>query len=72
MKIRDWKLNVQQTQITKKYYLVYCRKSSESEDRQVSSNEDQLRVLEELATQHKLPILKRFNESKSAKEPGRI
>ncbi len=55
----------------KRYYLVYCRKSSESEDRQVSSIEDQLKILLEIAKQRKLPILRQFTESKSAKEPGR-
>lgn len=55
----------------KQYYLVYCRKSSESEDRQVSSIEDQEKILLEIAHQRKLTILKEFKESKSAKEPGR-
>lgn len=71
MKIRIWIDQPMQVQTVKKYYLVYCRKSSESEDRQVSSIEDQLKVLNELAQQRKLPILREFKESKSAKEPGR-
>lgn len=55
----------------KRFYLIYCRKSSESEDRQVSSIEDQEKILLELAKQRNLPILREFSESKSAKEPGR-
>ena len=61
----------QEASTMKRLYLVYCRKSSESEDRQVSSIEDQLGVLHEIAQQRKLFILKEFTESKSAKEPGR-
>ncbi len=60
-----------QVQRIKKYYLIYCRKSSESEERQVSSIEDQLKILTEIAQQKKLPILRTFKESQSAKEPGR-
>lgn len=71
MKLGTWENQQMQVQTIKKYYLVYCRKSSESEDRQVSSIEDQLKVLNELAQQRKLPILREFKESKSAKEPGR-
>ncbi len=61
----------QETSNMKRFYLIYCRKSSESEDRQVSSIEDQEKILFELAKQRKLPILREFKESKSAKEPGR-
>jgi len=53
----------------KRFYLVYCRKSSESEDRQVESIPDQLRTLNSLVDP-KL-ILKVFKESQSAKAPGR-
>lgn len=57
---------------TKKYYLIYARKSSESEDRQMQSIDDQLNVLQDLIKSRNLPVLKIFKESKSAKDPGRL
>lgn len=55
----------------KYFYLIYCRKSTESEDRQVASIESQYDVLRDLAKQKGLEILQYFSESKSAKKPGR-
>ena len=52
-------------------YFIYCRKSSESEDRQVLSIESQINELKKLALRLKLPVLDILSESKSAKEPGR-
>jgi DNA invertase Pin-like site-specific DNA recombinase len=52
-------------------YFIYCRKSSEAEDRQVLSIESQTRELEQIAAKLNLPIAEILTESKSAKEPGR-
>jgi len=55
----------------KSYYLVYCRKSSEAEDRQMQSIQSQREALRELTANKDLSILKFFTEAKSAKAPGR-
>lgn len=52
-------------------YFIYCRKSSEAEDRQVLSIESQTRELEQIAAKLNLPIAEILTESKSAKDPGR-
>jgi site-specific DNA recombinase len=38
-------------------YILYARKSSESEDRQVQSVDDQLRVLRDLARRERLTVV---------------
>ncbi len=52
-------------------YIVYCRKSSEAEDRQVMSIDSQEKELLRLAQRDNLKIFKTFKESMSAKSPGR-
>ncbi len=52
-------------------YVAYCRKSSESEDRQVASIEDQKRELREYATREGIEILQIYEESQSAYKIGR-
>ncbi|GHT40575.1 hypothetical protein AGMMS49921_02200 [Endomicrobiia bacterium] len=51
-------------------YVIYARKSSESEDRQIQSIEDQVNRLKQLAIQYNLNIVKTITESKSAKTPN--
>jgi len=52
-------------------YFIYCRKSSEEEERQILSIEAQLTELREYAKQQGLFIVREFAESQSAKAPGR-
>ena len=52
-------------------YFIYCRKSSEDEERQVLSIEAQLIELRDSAKQQNLFVVREFYESKTAKEPGR-
>jgi len=52
-------------------YILYARKSTEEDDRQVLSIEAQLVELQEYAAKEKLEIVASFCEAKTAKEPGR-
>ena len=52
-------------------YIIYARKSSESEERQVLSIEAQLAELREFAAKEKLEIVASLCEAQTAKEPGR-
>ncbi len=52
-------------------YVLYARKSTEDDDKQVMSIEAQLFELREYARREQLEILAEFQESKSAKTPGR-
>lgn len=51
-------------------YLLYARKSSESEDKQAQSIEDQLHDLRALAQQRNLTVVAELTEARSAKAPG--
>lgn len=51
-------------------YILYARKSSESEDRQVQSIDDQINRLKQLASDLSLDIKKIYTEAKSAKKPN--
>jgi DNA invertase Pin-like site-specific DNA recombinase len=52
-------------------YILYCRKSSESEDRQEQSIDSQERELLAIAKRQNLNVVKILKESKSAKKVGR-
>src|SRR3990170_8163386 len=52
-------------------YFLYARKSTEDDDHQIMSIEAQLFELREYARRENLEILEEFQESKSAKKPGR-
>lgn len=52
-------------------YFLYCRKSSEAEDRQILSIDSQMNELKRYATKRGLKIEATLTEAKSAKAPGR-
>jgi DNA invertase Pin-like site-specific DNA recombinase len=52
-------------------YILYARKSSESEDRQMASIDSQIQELQKIATANDLNIVEILTESQSAKKPGR-
>lgn len=52
-------------------YILYCRKSTDTEDKQVMSLESQERELLELAAREGLEVVRVLRESKSAKAEGR-
>ena len=57
--------------MNKPKYFLYARKSTEDDDKQIMSIEAQLFELREFARKENLEILEEFQESKSAKTPGR-
>jgi site-specific DNA recombinase len=54
-----------------KKYILYARKSSESEDRQMASIDSQVQELRKLASELGLEVVDVLSESQSAKAPGR-
>ncbi len=57
------------TNSTNLKYILYARKSSESDERQVQSIDDQLNHLKSLAKEQGLKIIEIITEKKSAKDP---
>lgn len=62
-------IKINNMESVKSSYVVYCRKSSESDDRQAASINEQLSILKQLTANNGLTVVKRFTESKSAKAP---
>jgi len=61
----------QQTDLTKLRYVLYARKSTEDENRQVrSSIDDQIKDCEKLARELGLRVVDVIREKKSAKKPS--
>lgn len=52
-------------------YVIYARKSTESEDRQTLSIQSQIAEMRKVANHADLDVVRIFQESKSAKAPGR-
>ena len=52
-------------------YIIYCRKSTESEEKQILSIDSQIKELKDYCQRLNLPISVILTESKSAKSPGR-
>ncbi|MDO8571226.1 MAG: recombinase family protein, partial [bacterium] len=52
-------------------YILYCRKSTDSEDKQVLSLDSQEKELLDIASKSNLNVIKTFKESRTAKEAGR-
>lgn len=52
-------------------FFIYCRKSTEAEDRQVLSIDSQRSELERLASLRSIDVAEVLTEARSAKEPGR-
>lgn len=53
------------------HYVIYARKSTDSEDRQILSIDSQVRELRQLARKHDVAVSEVLTESYSAKAPGR-
>jgi site-specific DNA recombinase len=52
-------------------YFIYCRKSTEKEERQILSIEAQLAELRDFANQNNLFTVREYTESRTAKESVR-
>lgn len=52
-------------------YIIYCRKSSDSEDKQIASLPDQVKVMTGFAVKHNLNVITVLQEHRSAFKTGR-
>lgn len=64
------KTQIKHEEVPRKYFM-YCRKSTEGEDRQILSLSSQYRELKEFSKDKNLKIVGVYKESKSAYKPGR-
>jgi len=64
-------MNQNTTHMNMKKVFIYCRKSQESEERQALSIPSQIAEMNKVAKRDNLTIEKTFEESQSAKKPGR-
>jgi len=55
----------------KPVFVIYARRSSDTEDRQTLSIEQQLEELRQLAFQKGIDVQEELTESRSARQPGR-
>src|SRR5690606_2741241 len=62
---------IQERDFSKNRYILYARKSTEAEDRQVASIESQIEVMSEVAKDLNLNIVKVLSESSSGYHTGR-
>lgn len=62
---------IQEKDLSKNRYILYARKSTESEDRQVASIESQIEVMTEVAKDSGLNIVEVISESSSGYHVGR-
>ena len=51
-------------------YILYARKSTEGDDRQIQSIDDQVKIMTEVAERLRLKVVKVVREAKSAKSPN--
>lgn len=69
MKINNVTIVTDGQESMKTSYVVYARKSSESDDRQAASINEQLSILKQLTVDKGLTVVRKFTEAKSAKAP---
>ncbi len=61
----------QQKDLSKNRYIIYARKSTESEDRQVASIDDQINCMSKLAKERELNVIRVYSEASSGYKLGR-
>jgi len=69
LNLGDEKMNNLDIDPKKLKFIIYARKSTEGEDRQVASLDDQLEFAEGLAKKNSYKVIKTFREAASARKP---